>query len=281
MKHWPWWTIARRCTALLFVALLVVASGGNVELVTGSTTATRLGDVVPFADPLAALEAMLASRSVTSDLLIGAGLLLAFGALFGPVFCGWVCPLGLLLDVNDSLRRHVRRLLRRPPQIPRRGARAAAVRWAVLGIVLGFALVAAIPLFQILSPINLIGHLIAIGGPVAPTLIVLGVLLAMEWIWPRLWCRVWCPLGALYSLIGRLAVWRVCVNEEEPQRQPCMRCTLNCPMGIRVMQDYALTQRLSVDDPACTRCGACIDACPGGVLSLGFRPKSHQARSSQ
>ena len=281
MKHWPMWTIARRCTALLFVALLVVASRRHVELVTGSTTATRFGDIAPFADPLAALEAMLASRSATVDVLIGAGLLLAFAALFGPVFCGWVCPLGLLLDVNDSLRRRVRRLLRRPALAPRRGAHAATVRWAVLGIVLGFAVVAAIPLFQVLSPINLIGHLVAIGGPLAPTLIVLGVLVVMEWIWPRLWCRVWCPLGALYSLVGGLAVWRVRINEEELGRQPCMQCTLNCPMGIRVMQDYAIKQRPFVDDPACTRCGACIDACPGGVLSLGFRPKSHQARSLQ
>ncbi|MAE67846.1 MAG: hypothetical protein CMJ18_26630 [Phycisphaeraceae bacterium] len=49
-----------------------------------------------------------------------------------------------------------------------------------------------------------------------------------------------------------------------------VQCTLNCPMGIRVMQDYALKGR-AVDHPACTRCGSCVDACPGGVLSLRVR----------
>ena len=42
-------------------------------------------------------------------------------------------------------------------------------------------------------------------------------------------------------------------------------------MGIRVTEDYVQAQRDSVDHPDCTRCGACVDACPRPLLTLGFR----------
>ena len=41
-------------------------------------------------------------------------------------------------------------------------------------------------------------------------------------------------------------------------------------MGIRVMEDCEFVGKPSVDHPDCTRCGACIDACPHGVLKLRF-----------
>jgi ferredoxin len=36
------------------------------------------------------------------------------------------------------------------------------------------------------------------------------------------------------------------------------------------MEEYTLAGKLSIDHPDCTRCGSCIDACPRGVLKLGF-----------
>ena len=41
-------------------------------------------------------------------------------------------------------------------------------------------------------------------------------------------------------------------------------------MGIRVMEDHSLAGKSSVDDPSCTRCGSCLDACPRSVLGFGF-----------
>ncbi len=265
----PRWTVARRLVALVFLALLFLGRFDWFPWFKGAATATTAFGRLPFADPLAALEVLCASRSWQTDLFVGAALLLGFALFFGPVFCGWVCPLGLVLDLNESVRRRLlgKKRLRKGKgpalRLPR------GVRYGVLGAVLGFAIVAGLPLFQTLSPINLLVR--SIGFAWDPFLLVLGGLLVIELVAPRLWCRSLCPLGAVYSLCGRVAPFRVRVHPETAGRLQCGQCTVHCPMGIEVMGDYTLAGRTVIDDPECTRCGACLDACPGYVLRLGFR----------
>jgi len=181
----------------------------------------------------------------------------------GPVFCGWICPLGLLLDLNQWIRRRVLgRNTKRGWHAPR------ALRYGVLGLIVGVALVGRIPLFQTLSPINILGWSLIFG--LAPGLIVVAAIALAEWFAPRLWCRSLCPPGALYSLIGRFAPLRVRIHPDE-SRRPCFQCSRACPMGIAVVEEYTLMGKLAVDDQDCTRCGDCIDVCPKSTLKLGFR----------
>lgn len=283
------WTWARRVTAGAFVLLLVVGGFAWFPWFKGSTTSTRLLELVPLADPLAAAEIMLATGRLQSDLIIGAALLLAFCLLMGPVFCGWVCPLGLLLDLNHALRdRVLKRLGKRQRGLPNHRI-PSTVKYGVLGLVLAFSLTARVPAFQTVSPINITGWSVleavqalrradnATLAVVAldfiltagPALLFVVAVMLVEYLSPRLWCRALCPLGALYSVFGRFAPFRIRVNPAEAGKAACRQCTLHCPVGIPVM-DYSMDFRPAVDDPDCTRCGSCIDACPRGVLKLGF-----------
>jgi len=160
------------------------------------------------------------------------------------------------------------------------GANASSRRqWLSAGIgllafLLAFALVARIPLFQILSPINLMVQALIfrlLGG-----LMVVGVLVAIDLRWPRVWCRIACPVGKLYFAVGRIAPLRVRIRPEPDGKRFCQQCTLQCPMQIRIMEDYACHGRMAVTDPQCIRCGACLEGCPGGVLRLEFR--NHRSR---
>jgi len=235
----------------------------------GSTPATTVCRIVPLADPLAAAEVTLATRRVEVDLMLGAGALLAFGVLVGPVFCGWVCPLGLLLDLNCGLRRRwTERRLR--GGLWARGVRLpAGIKYGVLGLALGFAVAARLPVFQTFSPINLVAWAVVFSA--WPALLVVGVLAAVEHVAPRVWCRSLCPLGATYSLVGRRGLLRVRLDPAEAGKSRCGRCTRSCPMGIRVAEDYVEAGKSSIDHPDCTRCGSCVDACRSGVLRLGMR----------
>jgi len=263
-----WWTWAHRGTTGLFLALLVLGRFEWFPWFRGSTSATSLMDVVPFIDPLAAVEYLVATRSMEVDVLVGAGILLVSAALLGPVFCGWVCPLGLLLELNQSLRIVVLRGLGRRVVDVDRGPAPGRLKYGVLGLVLGFALIASVPVFQALSPINImVRSLVFVAGPGLALL--LGIVL-LEYLQPRIWCRVLCPVGALYSLVGRFGLFRVHINPELAGQIRCQQCTRTCPMGIAVMEDYALQEKSWVDHPDCIRCGQCIDACPRGVLKLGF-----------
>lgn len=268
----PLWAIARRSTAFGFLALLVLGSRGGPELpewlgwLVGSTSASTAFGLVPFVDPLAALEATLTTRAWMPTVWLGAASLMLAAVLLGPVFCGWLCPLGLLLDLVHSGRARLEHLaarhhLRLPTfTLPRR------TRLLLLGLALGFSVLGRIPIFQALSPIHALSRA-AVFAADGVLLFVAAIALVEFLAAPRLWCRTLCPLGALYSLLGSRALLRIRVDQDI-RKSGCQRCNQTCPMGIRVMEDYSLTGKSSIDDPNCTRCGACVDACPREILSM-------------
>jgi len=212
---------------------------------------------------------VLAGGDVTRTTLIGAGILLGGALVLGPIFCGYVCPLGLVLDLNQSVRRVFRRRVLHKSK-PRRVSMLVPewIRYALLGGLVAFVFVSHTPVFQTVSPINLLVRSITYG--LSGGLIVVSVLVGLEWFLPRVWCRALCPLGAVYSLVGRVGLFRVRVDTAAAGRTPCRQCTVRCPMGIPVMEEFALAGRSSVTHPACIRCGDCVDVCPGSVLRLGF-----------
>ncbi|MCP3978879.1 MAG: 4Fe-4S binding protein [bacterium] len=261
--------VGRRTTAALFSALLFVGGSSWFPWFEGSIAGARWFGVVSLTDPLAALEATVASRTVQTEMLLGAGLPAALAVLLGPVFCGWICPLGLLFDLNQSLRDRVLRLAKRPTRPRPRRSVPRELRWVLLGLFVGASLTMQFPVFQTLSPINIVGWSLVFGA--LPALALVAALVVAEWFAARLWCRALCPLGALYGLLGRFAPLRVRIHPIEAHRRPCFLCSASCPVGIRVVEEFTLSGKSSVDDPDCTRCGECIEVCPRQTLKIGFR----------
>ena len=271
MKHpgsrFRFWTWSHRLTAAGFFAILVLGQNEWFPWLKGSPTAARWFQAIPFVDPLAALEVVLASRSLPLAMLPAVCLTLLVAALLGRVFCGWLCPLGLITELNGAVAVRLRRWLLlahiRPPviRIPRQ------TKYWLLTLFLGLSLVSGVPIFTAVSPVNMT-VLAVLSAPIVP-LAIIGAILVFEHFSPRAFCRGLCPLGALYSLVGRFGLLRVSVRSEAKQTL-CHQCTRQCPMGIRVMQDHVLAGHATVTDPECTRCGTCT----GGVLQLRLGRRS-------
>ncbi len=270
----PWyrkWVLWRRLTATIFLTLLILAQFAWFPWFTGTTSGTNILGVVPIIDPLAAIELLVASHSMPTTIILGAGILILAALLLGPIFCGFICPLGLVLDLNQTVRRVFRkRVLRKTNRIAATNAVPEWSRYALLGILIGFALVTSIPLFQALSPINLFVRALVMGS--LSGLVVVGGIMVLEWFVPRVWCRALCPLGACYSIMGQKAIWRVRINPETAGQIRCEQCQIRCPMGIQIMSGYTLPGHESITHPSCIRCGDCIDVCPNSVLGLRLRP---------
>jgi ferredoxin-type protein NapH len=264
------WTLAHRATAALFLLLLFLGRFDWFPFLKGSTASTRVFDLLFLTDPLAALEATLASRQFYMPLVVAAGLLVVFYALVGRAFCGWVCPLGLLLELNDELRTRVQRFLRRRKkalpdfQFPRNTKYAILITFLILSFVI------QLPVFQIISPINLLARSF-IFGPEAG-LILVGAIVAFEHVARRGWCIAFCPLGAFYSIVGKFAPLRIQIDQEKEQAgKMCGLCAYHCPMQIPILAEHIKKGENAIDDPDCTRCGACLDGCPRDSLRLGVK----------
>jgi len=266
------WTWTHRLTAGAFLGILVLGRHAWFPWIKGSLTSTRLFDVVPLVDPLSGLEVILASRSATLSLLIGVGATMLIAVVLGRVFCGWVCPLGLLLDLNDDLRERLHRWRStRQPRLAQFGAPKELKYW-LLALSILLSTVAAVPVFTTLSPVNLVALAVIFSPGIELSLIAL--LVVPEHFSRRLFCRGVCPLGAFHSLLGRYGFLRIRFRRQSACPRRCRRCSGSCPMGIRVLEDHLLVGKPAVDDPECTRCGTCIDGCRDDVLRLGFRTRS-------
>ena len=259
------WTWAHRLSQALFLGLLVAGRHLEPRGLTGSTASTLLLGTVHLTDPLSALEVTLASRQLLPALWIGAGLLLAVYALSGRLFCGWVCPLGLVLDLTDDLGG---RFMRRGPDRRPDRRLQRRTKYVLLGLFLALSASVSLPVFTLISPIHALSRSLVFG--LEAGLVLVAGIVAFELFYSRrAWCRDLCPLGAFYSLLGRRAVVHVRIRNAGRSCTECRLCTRDCPMGLPVLETEVLAGHAVVGDPECSRCGTCLDDCPGGVLHLG------------
>jgi ferredoxin-type protein NapH len=267
----PWRRAVQAAVAALYAGLPFL----GLPWLSGTLAALRVGPV-DLVEPAGALSAALAGRHLAPALLLGAApvALLALG--LGSVYCGWLCPFGLLSELLDRLRRPRARWPERAWEAARRPRRVA-----LLLLVGGSALLGA-PLAAVLSPPRVLTSLPleARAAGVVPWvgLGLLGAFLLADLLLPRrLLCRALCPAGALAALLRAPATWRPRFEAARcrcPGHPPCVAA---CAWG--------LDPRAGAMGPrdGCTSCLACLDQCPTEALTVlrGAAPPGPAAPGSR
>jgi NADPH-dependent glutamate synthase beta subunit-like oxidoreductase/formate hydrogenlyase subunit 6/NADH:ubiquinone oxidoreductase subunit I len=184
-------------------------------------------------DPLLALSSMLASRQFIV-VFVPALILLFITLALGRVWCGWVCPLGTILDLYGYRgRKNIPLWIRQ-------------IKYFILTFILIVAVFSILPL-NFFDPLTIflrgargVRQLITVSSPgwfvlVLPFIIILALNLFAR----RGWCRYLCPLGALLALISKVSWFKRRVERIE-QVTPCK---LDCPAGTNVTGYIALISR--------------------------------------
>ena len=289
----PGWVTSRKTVQ----ALALIAFVGLFLLSRGNGLSGDLTNVPMRLDPLLMLAASLAGRVLAiSAALALATLLLTL--LFGRAWCGWLCPLGTVLDLVPSKLWHGRRLA--VPQGLRK------VKY-ILFLLIVFAAVLGNQTLLFLDPLAILfrtlaaavlpvldrivigiedllvqipgfdGPVSALDGAVRPLILpaqpvsyqdalffasFFVALVALNALAPRFWCRYLCPLGGFLGLISRVAIFR---RVATVSCGSCDVCSEGCPTGtIDPARNYA-------SDPAeCTVCMECVETCP--LASVEFKP---------
>ncbi len=246
-------------------------------------------------DPLAVGAHLLASRTVlTGSLLALVTVLITF--ILGRAWCGWLCPLGTVLDSFSPKDRPGRRWT--PPEAWRSFKYGLLLTLLVAALLSNLTMLIFDPLTIVLRTLTVsvwpaLDHMVtavetalyplpplqswlsAFEAWIRPDLlpqeplfyreawmyaaVFIGIVLSNR-VAPRFWCRYLCPLGALLGLFSKVALVRRRVTGE---CQQCARCVRVCPTGtIQSARNYA-------SDPGeCTLCLECWPTCPRNGITF-------------
>ena len=176
--------------------------------------------------------------------------------LLGPIFCGWLCFVGLY---QDSLRYIGQFIKKDPVEIDEKFHKFLKYSRYVIF----FGALTAGGLFLFPGKVwDSLQHIIKgkIQFDVAfYFLIALG---GLSLFTKRFFCRYFCTFGArlgLYSLLRPITINRddSCIS--------CKICNRECLMRIDVANSNSLA------DPSCINCLKCVESCPKKSLKLGIR----------
>ena len=218
--------------------------------------------------PIGSFQAVITSRTNKFTFYV-IGFFLLFGALFGRLVCGWLCPFGLVQDLLHKIP--FPKKLRRLP-----GDRV--LKYLKYVILVGFVIVLPLTVLDIVGqgqpwfckyicPSGTLFAgipLIASNPPLRAALgwlftwkaAILVVLLLLSIVVYRPFCRYLCPLGAIYGLFNPVALYRFRIDAEKCTQ--CGACQRTCKLDIPVWQ--------TPNSPECIRCGDCRRACPHGAV---------------
>jgi MauM/NapG family ferredoxin protein len=280
--------IVRKIVQLLFLGLFIYLF---VATVRDNPTILPV-DLFFRMDPLLALVSMLASRQFILALVLGiAAFLAAF--VVGRAWCGWVCPLGTILDLvpgraGRRLSPHWRMVkygvlgamvlsafwgnltltILDPVTIAARSLATfllPALNWAVTGLEIQLY-----PLEPFQGPLTWIestfrGNLLAYQAVAYqgrwPILAIFVGVMALNLVASRFWCRYLCPLGALLSLPAQFAWLR---RRVEDDCNLCGRCSRVCTMG-------ATDEEIATQPGECILCLRCHANCKQETIAYWGR----------
>ncbi|PKO71801.1 MAG: quinol dehydrogenase ferredoxin subunit NapH [Betaproteobacteria bacterium HGW-Betaproteobacteria-14] len=267
------WLLARRVSQLGILALFLLGPLAGVWIVKGNLTFSYTLDFLPLTDPYILLQTLLTGHLPETKAIVGVFIVLVLYALVGGrVFCSWVCPVNMVTDAAAWLRERL-------------GIKGGAhvsreTRYWILAMTLILALATGTLAWELVNPVSMF-HRGIIFGIGAAWAIILAVFLFDLFVMKDGWCGHLCPVGAFYSLIGKVSLLRT-VAVERAACNDCLDCFVVCP------EPQVIRPALKGVDGAgpvilaanCTNCGRCIDVCSKDVFAFGSRFGNRTGRHS-
>ena len=240
-------------------------------------------DLFLWLDPLVAIGTALATHTLYYPLLWAVAVIV-LTIIFGRFFCGWLCPFGAIHQFAGYLANRKKTAAQRIRLNKYR--KAQCVKYFILIVLLfmaAFPSLAATLQTGLLDPIPLVWRsfnllLLPIfdrpGNVISATarfyegawliMVVFLSAVLLNLVMPRFYCRFICPLGALFGIISRFAIWRI--GQKPGECTDCKLCERSCEGGCEPGGKIRITE--------CVLCFNCLDDCKGDLISYQTIPSA-------
>lgn len=281
-KGWEWlrtrrYWFARKIVQIgILIAFFATARGWKIleqPVLTGDLSNSKFMGLIPLSDPLAFLERLFAQHAPTMTTLTGVAVVgLLYLTLGSRTFCGWVCPMNLVVECAGFCR-EVLHLQPNAIKLSRN------LRYGVLAGVLIASALLQIAAFESVSPQALIWRDIVYGTGLSTLAISLLIFAIELGIAKNAWCGHLCPLGAFWATLGHVQKKPlVRIHFHAQTCTHCGECLHVCPEQ-QIIKFKSLEQTQMIPTGECLNCGRCIEVCP--EKSLTFQCGSHPIPSTK
>lgn len=254
-------TIRTSIQSIFFILVLLISINHQLEekgLSIPLIASASLHSICPFGGVVSIYSVFTEGvfiQKIHESSFVMLGIVIFLGILFGPIFCGWVCPLGSVQELIGSLGRKIfkskyNRFIPYKFDKYLRFLRYLVLIWVV------YVTAHTVELkFLNVDPYHALFNFwtseVAIGG-----LIVLSITLLASLFVERPWCKYLCPFGALLGLTNFISIFKIrrsvatCIS--------CKKCNNSCPMNIEI------SDKKAVINHQCIRCLECTSeiSCP-------------------
>lgn len=218
--------------------------------------------------------------------------------LFGRIYCSTICPAGVFQDLVIFLKRKIRKKQRFRFLKARN-----AIRLSILGLVLISVLAGSMVLLNILDPYSIFGRILVelfrplfigannllssilklfnnfavkpveirsfVTGSFVVALVFFAVLLLFPLFRGRQYCNTLCPVGTLLGYLSKISLFRISLDQ--PSCTQCGACMFTCKAGCINVRNK------QVDFSRCVVCFNCLKAC--SVNGIHYSPFWKKATS--
>jgi ferredoxin-type protein NapH len=151
--------IARRFTQISIMVLYMIANVYGINILMGNLSSSLVMKTVPLSDPYAVMQMLFAGAVISFDILLGAFLITIFYMIVGGrSFCSWICPVNMITDLANYLRRRLGF-----NQIQKKQPASRNIRYWVIAISFVLSFIMGIAAFELISPVSMIHRGIVFG----------------------------------------------------------------------------------------------------------------------
>jgi polyferredoxin len=223
-------------------------------------------------DPLVAAGTMLTTHTLYWPLLWALAVVV-LTILVGRFFCGWLCPFGTIHHFTGYLAHRKKKL---PEKLHlNKYRKAQRIKYYVLAFMLGTMILQPLgvglytglldPIPLVTRSFNLALMPVVSGGQrfYESAWLIFGIFAAavlLNLFISRFYCRFVCPLGAMFGIFDRFAIWRI--GKKADKCSDCKLCEKACEGGCAPAGKIKIAE--------CVLCFNCRQGCVHDLIAYQF-----------